>query len=115
VFIVVVVVVVFCLLLLLLLLLMSVDVCGIVGYSVGKEPFNLAQQSGSFAVTSVSGTAAAAADDDDDDDDGGDDDDGDDGIQGNKVMTQVVTQPPVDTCRPERMPRPLVILGDFRW
>jgi len=59
----------------------------------------LAQQSGSFEVTSV---AAAAADDDDD-------------VRGRKVMTQVVTQPPVDTCRPERMPRPLILVGDFRW
>ena len=65
----------------------------------------MAQQSGSFEVTSV---AAAAADDDNDDDD-------DDDVRDNKVMTQVVTQPPVDTCRPERMPRPLVLVGDFRW
>jgi len=71
-----------------------------VGYSVGSEPFNLAQQSGSFEVTSVS--RAAAADNDAD-------------VQGNKVMTQVVTQPPVDTCTPERMPRPLALIGDFQW
>jgi len=60
------------------------------------------QQSGSFEVTTVSGSAA-------------DDDRDDNGIQSNKVMTQVVTQPPVDTCRPTRMPRPLVIIGDFQW
>jgi len=78
-------------------------VSGSVGYSVGDEPFNLAQQSGSFEVTSVS---AAAGDDDDDDDDD---------VRGEKVMTQVVTQPPVDTCRPDRMPRPLTLIGDFRW
>jgi len=81
---------------------LSADDCGFVGYSVGEEPFNLAQQSGSFAVTA---TAAAAADDDD----------GHSGSHGNRVMTQVVTQPPVDTCRPDRMPRPLTIIGDFRW
>lgn len=71
-------------------------------YSVGSEPFNLAQQSGSFEVTSVSRTAAATDDDDDD-------------TQGNKVMTQVVTQPPVDTCPTARMPRPLTLVGDFQW
>jgi len=71
--------------------------CCCVGYSVGSEPFNLAQQSGSFEVTTA-----------DDDDDGGN-------MQGNEVMTQVVTQPPVDTCRPERMPRPLTLIGDFQW
>jgi len=70
-----------------------------VDYSVGEEPFNLAPQSGSFEVTSVSDTASAAAD----------------SAESNRVMTQVVTQPPVDTCRPDRMPRPLTIIGDFRW
>ena len=74
------------------LILWLAFVCWFVGYSVGEEPFNLAQQSGSFEVTSVS----AAGD-------------------GNKVMAQVVTQPPVDTCRPDRMPRPLTIIGDFQW
>ena len=78
--------------------------CLFVGYSLGEEPFNLAQQSGSFSVTMVNAAAAAA-----------DDDDHSCGRHGNKVMTQVVTQPPVDTCRPDRMPRPLVILGDYRW
>jgi len=76
-----------------------IDVVLFIDYSLGDEPFNLAQQSGSFEVTS----RAAAADDDDDD------------VRGDKVMTQVVTQPPVDTCRPDRMPRPLVIVGDFQW
>ena len=64
------------------------------------------QQSGSFEVTGVTAAAATGHNGDDDDDDD---------VRGNNVMTQVVTQPPVDTCRPERMPRPLVIVGDFRW
>lgn len=78
--------------------------CCCIGYTVGSEPYNLAQQSGSFEVTTASRhTAADAADA------------GDDDTQCNKVMTQVVTQPPVDTCTPERMPRPLTLIGDFQW
>jgi len=74
-------------------------VCASVGYSVGEEPFNLAQQSGSFEVTVPSPIP----------------DDDDDSKRGDRVMTQVVTQPPVDTCRPDRMPRPLTLIGDFLW
>ena len=32
-----------------------------------------------------------------------------------KVLAQVVTEPPIDTCRPERMPRPIAQIGDFSW
>ena len=80
----------------------------------------MAQQSGSFEVTTINAAAAANDEDEDEDDDDDDnvndnDDNVDDDVRGDKVMTQVVTQPPVDTCRPERMPRPLTIIGDFRW
>jgi galactosylceramidase len=60
-------------------------------YQVDEEPFNLAQQSGSFAVTDLG-----------------------DLVHG-KVMTQVVTEPPVDTCLPDRMPRPVNLIGNFSW
>jgi len=59
----------------------------------------LSPQSGAFEVTRSRQSMA------DDDDDVGD----------NKVMTQVVTEPPVDTCRPERIPHPSALIGDFHW
>ena len=61
------------------------------GYPNYAEPFNLAQQSGAFEVRSL----------------------GD--LTHKKVVVQVAPQAPVDTCRPEKMPRPVAVLGNFSW
>ena len=31
------------------------------------------------------------------------------------VISQMAPEPPVDTCRPEQMPRPIALIGDFAW
>ncbi len=61
------------------------------GYSLNAEPYNLAQQAGAFEVVE-SGDAAHG-----------------------KVIAQMVPQPPVDTCRPERMSRPVALIGNYQW
>ncbi|KAI0212868.1 Galactocerebrosidase [Lamellibrachia satsuma] len=61
------------------------------GYPESAEPYNFAQQAGSFEVTK-SGSGGHG-----------------------KVMTQVVPEPPIDTCRPQRMTRPIAVLGNPSW
>ncbi|ESN97868.1 hypothetical protein HELRODRAFT_177504 [Helobdella robusta] len=60
------------------------------GYEPGAEPFNLAQQSGSFEVTRSSDHSR------------------------NLVLTQMVTSSPVDTCF-YKFTRPLLLIGDVEW
>lgn len=60
-------------------------------YEIGAEPDLLSQQSGAFEVT-----------------DSGDKAHG-------KVLTQVVTQPPVDYSVPKVFERPVNLFGDYSW
>ena len=62
-----------------------------VGYQENEEPFNLAQQAGVWEVH-----------------DSGD-------VTQGKVIRQMVTQPPIDTCRPRPMPHPAAVIGNFNW
>ena len=57
-------------------------------YSIGSEPYNLAQQSGAFEVHEINGS---------------------------QVMAQVVLHPPIDTCRPNAIQGPVNIIGDHTW
>ena len=61
----------------------------ILDYTDSAEAFNLAQQAGSFEVRSLNKTE--------------------------KVLMQVVPEPPVDTCRPEKMPKPVNLIGNYKW
>ncbi|XP_013401026.1 galactocerebrosidase-like [Lingula anatina] len=60
-------------------------------YAEFSEPYNLAPQAGSFEIRSSS----------------------EPGIT--KVLRQVVPQPPIDTCLPKRMPRPIAVIGNHSW
>ena len=61
----------------------------IIDYTESAEAFNFAQQAGSFEVRNLNKTE--------------------------KVLMQVVPEPPVDTCRPERMPKPVNLIGNYKW
>ena len=61
----------------------------IIDYTDSAEVFNFAQQAGSFEVRSLNKTE--------------------------KVLMQVVPEPPVDTCRPERMTKPVNLIGNYKW
>ena len=65
--------------------------CIIAVYERSSEPYNFAQQAGVFEVHATS----------------------DPGHE--RVMLQMIPEPPVDTCRPERMPRPVTLIGDYAW
>ncbi len=60
-----------------------------VDYTESAEAFNFAQQAGAFEVHTLNGSQ--------------------------KVLVQVVPRPPVDTCRPQKMPKPVAIIGNFAW
>ena len=60
-------------------------------YDVFNNANNMAQQSASFEIIESND------------------------ISRGKVLAQVVTQPPIDTCRPDRMSRPIAQIGDFSW
>ena len=60
-------------------------------YEVGVEPFNLAQQSGAFEVQDSTSPIHE------------------------KVMAQVVSQAPVDTCSGGTFKHPLALIGDISW
>ena len=61
----------------------------ITDYTDSAEAFNFAQQAGSFEVRTWNKTE--------------------------KVLMQVVPEPPVDTCRPERMTKPVNLIGNYKW
>ena len=61
----------------------------ITDYTDSAEAFNFAQQAGSFEVRSLNQTE--------------------------KVLMQAVPEPPVDTCRPERMTKPVSLIGNYKW
>ena len=61
------------------------------GYAEHEEAYNLVQQAGVWEVHPSN-----------------------DSRHGN-VIRQMVTQPPIDTCRPRRMPHPVAIVGNFNW
>ena len=64
-------------------------------YPLNSEPYNLAQQAGSFQVV--------------------DSPDLEEHSEHGKVIQQMVGRPPVDTCRPERMTRPVALIGNYQW
>ena len=74
-----------------ILSVMSRHVLSLSGYPESAEPYNLSPQAGSFEVTQSSS-----------------------GGHG-KVMTQTVPEPPIDTCLPLRMTRPIAVLGNSTW
>jgi len=59
-------------------------------YDEDKEAFNFAQQAGVFEVHHIGGR------------------------HGN-VLAQVVSHPPIDTCRPEKMSNPINVIGNYKW
>ena len=61
----------------------------ILDYTDSAEAFNFAQQAGSFEVRSLNKTE--------------------------KVLMQAVPEPPVDTCRPDRMTKPVNLIGNYKW
>ena len=61
------------------------------GYDEHAEAYNLVQQAGVWEVHKTNDSAHG------------------------HVIRQVVTQPPIDTCRPRRMPHPVAIIGNFNW
>ena len=61
------------------------------GYPESAEPYNFAQQAGVFEVTRSSDVGHG------------------------KVMTQMVPEPPIDTCLPLRMTHPIAIIGNATW
>lgn len=61
-------------------------------YTDSAEPYNFAQQAGVFEVHTLR-TAK----------------------QTNRVLTQVVPEPPIDTCKPKRMPSPVTLIGNSKW
>lgn len=62
-----------------------------IDYRESAEPYNIAQQSGTFEVHNTD-------------------------YEGHKgVLQQMILEPPIDTCLPYPMPRPSAVFGDYNW